>query len=252
MKVSAITKIDINHGVGVNKGVNRNAGITFTGRTESPYNASSCGGYNPAVPEGATPNYYGARPEWNTKIYVAAPFEIIPEEAYRTHDFTVRTDLRFSDIKRVVFSDNYPEESMNSYERRKVLMNPKGFVRNAEEENEFLSDFINKTAENNKNELENLNKSIDSGASIWSIGSGEASCIEKSVMLRNAKEAKLAAEERLELLKELRSYTFERDHNWAGVRRTLPPEETAKFNKKIEFCLKRLENLYKAKYPHWL
>ena len=244
MRIATITGYDINRGTQKKP--------AFKGRTEGPYNASSCGGYNPAVPEGATPNYYGAHPQWNTKIYVAAPFEIVPEEAYRTHDYTVRTDLRFSDIKRVAMTDRYPDENMNSYERTKVFMNPKGFVKNAEEENEFLDDFIKKTADNNKSDLENLNKSIDSGASEWGIAAEESHCMKKSLMLRDAKEAKLAAEERLALLKELHSYTFERDFHWSGVRRTLPPEETAKFNKKIEFCLKRLENLYKAKFPHWL
>lgn len=71
-----------------------------------------------SLPEGATPNYEGAYPHRGTKIYKAAPFEIIPEEVYRSTDYILRDDLYLSQIKKD-YKSGYKNFAANANEERK-------------------------------------------------------------------------------------------------------------------------------------
>ena len=99
--------------------------------TSTGYSTVGPGGYVSGykVPKNATPNYPGAYPNKYTKIYKADPFEIIPEEVYKTHDYTIRDDLRLSQIQK---------DYKNGY---------KNFASNAENEKNFLAYNANKHRE---------------------------------------------------------------------------------------------------------
>lgn len=120
--------------------------INFKGVTQGPipvmrfvsYSTTLGGGAcldHYEVPPNATPNYPGAYPNKDTKIYRADPFEIIPEEIYKTHDYTIRDDLRLSQIKK-----DYRDGD-------------KYFAKNAENEKGFLTykrdEAVNKINEHN-------------------------------------------------------------------------------------------------------
>jgi len=134
----------------------------------------------------ATPNYKGAYPNKYTKVYVADPFEIISEDKYKTHDFTVRNDLRLSDIKNS-YKNGYQNFAKNAYDeinylqylytpettnkniennklRIQALRERADFNQNDKYVNEFYQKKIDKTTQDIQNDtikLSNHNKQID-------------------------------------------------------------------------------------------
>lgn len=114
-----------------NNQLSQNTRPTFTGKTIGPEH-HMYRGYE--VPMYATPNYEGAVVNANTKIYKAAPYEIISEEIYKNHDYTLRQDLRLSQI----------QETYNNHNQY-WLYDFKRFVQNAREENAFLGEHISNT-----------------------------------------------------------------------------------------------------------
>ena len=118
--------------------------VKFTGHTEKAtpvYRQSSPGGsghnhdsissIDHYEVKGGVPNYPGAYPNEHTKVYVAAPFEIVPDEAYRTHDYTRRTDMRLSYIQENYKRDFYPQLNVS-------------FAQNSKDEKEFLEGLLEK------------------------------------------------------------------------------------------------------------
>ena len=92
------------------------------------------------IPEGAVPNYPGAYPNKHTKIYIADPFEIVPDEVYKTHDYTVRQDLRLSDIQRQ-YKDGYKNFAHNAYLEKKFLTE---ILEEVKTDEEIYSDKVNR------------------------------------------------------------------------------------------------------------
>lgn len=130
--------------------------LNFKGYTLKPRPIVVNHGYNPSstsphivgyeVPQNATPNYPGAYPNKDTKIYKASPFEIISEATYKKHDYTIRNDLKFSDIK-------------NSYD-----YGYQNYAENAYLEKNFLSDLLIKSGEKIKEHnyyIDEYNKRLD-------------------------------------------------------------------------------------------
>jgi len=128
---------------------NKKKDIAFKGYTTGPvpiekYHPGYTGwteilGYT--VPDGAVPNYPGAYPNKDTKVYHAAPFEIIPDKVYKETDYVHRNDLRLSDVK-----NNYRHGYQN-------------FARNAYDEQNFLRDLrydLQRPYEEHKNRVEHF------------------------------------------------------------------------------------------------
>ena len=103
---------------------NNKSKINFKGYTLSSYRAhyddNEIRKDSWAVPKNATPNYPGAYPNAHTKIYKADPFEIIPEEVYKTHDYTIRDDLRLSQIKKD-YKNGYNNFAKNAWDEKEFL-----------------------------------------------------------------------------------------------------------------------------------
>lgn len=153
---------------------NKQKSTTFTGHTESAipiykqkFQYSHYGanydivGYT--LQEGATPNYPGAYPNEHTKVYVADPYEIIPEEAYKTHDFTKRNDLRLSDIKNR-YKNGYQNFANNAYMEELFLKQISWDVDKKVKRQSFLSNAFEERVEfSNKyqNRLESAQKNLE-------------------------------------------------------------------------------------------
>ncbi len=137
----------------VNKNKNQ---INFKGYTIGPdeiwtstgYSTSGPGGYVSGykVPKNATPNYPGAYPNKYTKIYKAAPFEIIPEEIYKTHDYTIRDDLRLSQIQKD-YKNGYNNFASNAVNEQKFLEYHTNKYKKQSEEHKRLIDGYKKRME---------------------------------------------------------------------------------------------------------
>ena len=153
--------------------IKSNNSINFKGYTIKPSPIVINHGYNPSmtdldiagytVPANATPNYSGAYPNKDTKIYKAAPFEIIPEEIYKTHDYTLRDDLRLSQIKEN-YNKGYQNFAKNAYDEQQFLDSNRRKINDKIEHNKYYIDEYNKRLEYAKNDVTKgkLNKKIDS------------------------------------------------------------------------------------------
>lgn len=152
--------------------IKSNNSINFKGYTIKPSPIVINHGYNPSmtdldiagytVPANATPNYPGAYPNKDTKIYKAAPFEIIPEEVYKTHDYTLRDDLRLSQIKEN-YNKGYQNFAKNAYDEKHFLDANRMEVNHKIEHNKYFIDEYSKRLEYAKNDdaKNKLNKKID-------------------------------------------------------------------------------------------
>lgn len=128
---------------------NKNSKTNFKGHTIPPieiwtstgYSLSGPGGYVSGykVPKEATPNYPGAYPNKHTKIYKAAPFEIISDETYKTHDYTIRDDLRLSQIKKD-YKKGYMNFASNAWNEKEFINNKHNEAITKIEENKYYID----------------------------------------------------------------------------------------------------------------